>query len=268
VVDPIGFRLSSTHDHRRIVAAVTAVGDHVTTMLPRLASRPELAPRQIAAAFLARCNRLLLSMVLLESNGFPDVAGLPLRPLIESWYLGMFLLFSPDEAMQVIRAAHLHQLRKFDETWDLDDSIEAWVAAGPPIIPRQINWADLTIRVGNLMVAHGYEGARNTAERLYEVTYRSESTVSVHAGYGTVMGHIDERSSSLGVLEVRREPDAGAVRLHLAAALVEGLARAIAQAFGLGTARLDNLGRLLATEAIKGYGTVNADAGELDFQAT
>jgi hypothetical protein len=225
-------------------------------MVPRLTSRADLLPRQYGACCLARCSRLLSAMVELRRLGYSDVVGLPLRSLLECWYLGMYTLFAPGEAIELLRGAHLYQLGHLDDSWEgLAKSVEEWKAIGPPVNPKSINWADLRDCVGALLVEHGEEGARNTSERLYEVLYRSESAMSVHAGIGTLIGHMDPGETGvLGLLEVRKEPEDGEVRIRSAASLVGTLAHFVARTFGFGTARIEKVAAELVREAAASFG--------------
>jgi hypothetical protein len=119
---------------------------HVGKMLPYLNSRPELLPRQYAAACLAKYTRLLDAMMQLRDAGFPDVIGLGLRSLLECWYLGMLLLFSPSEAMTTIGSGHVHQFKQLDASWG--DVSLAWDDIDVGTKPKCINWSDLSKRVG------------------------------------------------------------------------------------------------------------------------
>ncbi len=228
--------------------AVNALVDHVRTkMLPRLASRPDLAPRQYAAAALARCNRLLSSMLLLRTNGYPDLIGLILRPLLECWYIGMYFLLSPAEAMDRTHAAHSLQLTKLDpDAWGNVQQIIDQMVMGP----QSLSWEAVSGRVGDLLTELGHDGARATADKLYEVLYRGESMMSVHGGVGSLIGHFDmpdggSTPASIGILEIRREPDDGDFRIRMAAALLETLARGVAGEFGLQRTEIDRLGAIV-----------------------
>jgi hypothetical protein len=51
---------------------------------------------------------------------------------------------------------------------------------------------------------------------------------------------------SIAILEVRREPDDGGIRMRMSAPLLETLARGVAGEFGLQRTEIDRLGALLA----------------------
>lgn len=228
--------------------AAAALIEHVRLkMIPVLCSKPERAPRQYAAAALARCNRLLAAMFLLRDGDFPDIIGVLFRSLLECWYLGMYFLLAPEEASEKANAAHVHQLGKLDETkWgDIGAVIEQMEIEEP----KALAWDQVAIRVGKLLDESGDIGARTTAEGLYEVIYRGESMMSVHGGLGTLNGHIETGAESLSLRETRLEPDDGGLRIRLGAPLLEALARAVAGEFGLSRTEIDRLGALLADES-------------------
>jgi hypothetical protein len=234
------------------IEAVSTMVDHVRIkILPRLVSRPELAPRHYAAAALARCNRLLAGMLLLRTAGYPDLVGIFLRSLLEAWYTGLYFLLAPDEAMRRSSAAHVLQLTKLDPTrWGDQQTIIDQMFMGPQALP----WEAVSRRVGELLAERGHAEAKSTAEAMYEVLYRGESMMSVHGGVGSLIGHFDMPVStspppSIGILEVRREPDeATAARIRWAASLECYLARAVAEEFGLRYEELERLGALFGDE--------------------
>jgi hypothetical protein len=219
------------------VAVISELVEHVRLrMIPYLTSRPDLAPRHYAAACLARCNRLLSSMIALRSAGYPDVIGLPLRSLLECWYLGIYSLVAPDEAFRVINAGHAHQLGRFDETWPAPST--EWEEISPN--PKPIIWKTLSTRVEQL--AHDHLHARVSVDRLYEVLYRIESLTSVHGGLGVITGHVEGAgTATLSILELRREPSASELRIRMGASLLEILAQAVAIEFGLSTIEIERL---------------------------
>jgi hypothetical protein len=226
------------------IDAVAALVEHVRTqMIPSLFSRPDRAPRQYAAAALARCNRLLAAMIVLRDAGFPDVIGGLLRSLLECWYLGMYFYLSPDEAFERTSAAHLHQLTKLDEArWgDFDHAF--WESH---VDPKGMSWEHVSNRVGTLLAESGNVGAKQTADGLYEVIYRGESMMSVHGGVASLIGHIaGAGTASMSLAAVRLEPDDGGLRIRMGGPLLETLARSIAYEFGLDRTEIDRLGALL-----------------------
>ena len=79
--------------------------------------------------------------------------------------------------------------------------------------------------------------------------------MSVHAGIGTLIGHMDPGETGvLGLLEVRKEPEDGEVRIRSAASLVGALAHFVARTFGFGTARIEKVAAELVREAAASFG--------------
>ena len=223
-------------DSDEVLAVIDSLIGHVRNrIIPYLTSRSDLVPRHYAAACLARCNRLLAATVDLYRTGYPDVIGLPLRSLLECWILGMYYLLAPDEAMTVITAGHVYQLAQFDDTWG--DPARAWHEELPDIAGKRINWRSVFDRVGEL--AQQQKIAGFTAERLYAVLYRIDSHTDVHGGIGAFGGHVDGGGTPvLSIREIRRDPDAGILRIRIGGWLLLRLAKMVAAEFGLSTADL------------------------------
>src|SRR6202022_2281394 len=87
-------------DKQQIVTEVLRLIDeslaHLTSSDP--------SARQVAAAYLARCCRLLKAMLALREDGLLDVVSLPLRPLFEGWVVALWLLYEQDAALDRLTA--------------------------------------------------------------------------------------------------------------------------------------------------------------------
>ena len=134
---------------------------------------------------LARCNRLLLSMFEMRERGYPDLIGILARSYPERWWIGVYLALAPNEALDRLNAAHVHQLTRMDDTWgDLSHVICKMSVSGKT---SPMNWKELVDRVDELYSVSSPENV-DAARRLYEVLYRGESMMSVHGGLGTIAG--------------------------------------------------------------------------------
>lgn len=229
-------------DLRYIVALI----DHVRLgILPHLNSRRDLPARHYAAASLARSNRLLSAMIKLRAAGFPDAVGLLLRSLLECWYLGMYFVLAPAEAYEKTHAAYAYQLAGLDSAYWGDTQR---ILDQMSVDPRRMNWRTVSDRVAALLTDRGYAAMKEMADSLYKTLYQGESAMSVHGGAALLMGlgHFDDVLPTIfGTREVRLEPDDGAIRIHVAAPLVETLARAVCVEFGVGHGEIDRLGPLI-----------------------
>jgi hypothetical protein len=181
-------------------------------------------------------------MIELRSAFFPDVVGLILRSFLECWYLGMYFVLAPEDAYEATHAAHADQLAHLDPTvWTGADEIAAQMANSQ----RRMNWRDVSARVGDLLDSRGYSGVREATDALYKTLYQGESAMSVHAGAGTLTGHFVEASHErFDLSEIPTEPDDGALRIQVAAPLLETLARAVCGTFGIGYGEIDRLAKL------------------------
>jgi hypothetical protein len=222
--------------------AVQALIDYIRSqMLPRLSSRRDLASRHYSGAALIRMVRLVTAMIVLRSEGFPDVIGLPLRTVLECWWLGMYFALAPEEAYMAAHGDHGFQLGRLDPTrWGDTKAVLSQLRVPPK---QELNWKRIAKRVGELYVAHGTTTGPESSMALYETVYRGESMMSVHGGLMNIEGHFDDaHATRFDLREIRPEPDDGEIRIALAAGLVETLARAVAAQFGLSYAQLGQLG--------------------------
>jgi hypothetical protein len=221
--------------------AVRALAEHVRSgMLQYLTSAPDLLPRQYAATALARCNRLLLSMFEMRERGFPDVIGILARSYLECWWIGVYLVLAPAEAIGRLNAAHVSQLMKMTGSWgDMSYVIDKMPFSGKK---SQMNWKELANRVDELYSEFRDEPV-DVASSLYETLYRGESMMSVHGGLGTISGHMLGRPPGpLIVSEVGVDLDDGESRILTIGSLHDTLARTIAGTFGLSRTEIDRLG--------------------------
>lgn len=198
-----------------------------TRFIPHLSSQNHLAPRIYAFACLARCNRLLSGMIALHNSGFDDIAGMNLRPIVECWFLGTYLLLAPDEAYSVLALLHKEQLTKMSKAgWenlaDVIEEIEAFEIDG-----KAHNWRWIAGRIDELLVESG-ESELVTSVLVYNSLYRSESQLDLHAGIGTLQGHVNIRGDTTFTLEVRTGDSYEMARTKPAASLIGLLALMIA----------------------------------------
>jgi hypothetical protein len=223
---------------------VIEMASHIRTeLIPHLQSPQDRAAQHYAAAALARCNRLLLSMLDLRKAGFPDVLGVMLRCLVECWYLGMLAILAPDETHDMIRAAHKWQLERLDDsTWEGVGSVTAQIDQAA----QKMNWKVVSNRVGSLLAELGQPEGQATATSTYETIYRGESLLSVHAGAASLMGHFQEiDAATFSTREIRHEPDDGFSRILAAAPFVGSLASCVASEYGLGNSEVDRISDLI-----------------------
>ena len=111
----------------------------------------------------------MLSMFEMRERGYPDLIGILARSYLECWWIGVYLVLAPEEALDLLNAAHVHQLRKMDGTWgDLSYVINRMEVTGKT---TQMNWKDLADRVDELYTASSPETVE-VASRPYDILYR------------------------------------------------------------------------------------------------
>jgi len=219
--------------HGAIKDLISFVGEQ----LPHLTTRTA-HPRQMAAAYLARMRRLVLGIDVLYGAGLPDVLGGVLRIAYETWATGMWVLCIGDEAAKLIDAEYVIRTNQLIERLDLGIDIipEIEGVPGLPTIRKRIEALEKHLveegvsKPGDLDLTH-------------KIVYDSESGAGVHAGFTSVVGHldVDKHDRWIGVHLERIEEGDGADKLLWAASLLTVFARRLFLAFGIGVTRLDEV---------------------------
>lgn len=247
---PLGRKATLVRAEERRQACVELV-EHVRSLLDDLTSRRNLRPRHFAAMSLARMTRLVESMIELVDAGFGDVVEGVGRTGVETFALGLYVLYGGGDAFDHVRGAHIRQRRtlsyvgidapEWEELLELERDWD-----GPT---DKIVWQDLiTQRLPQLIDPQGRTNAGVFFERLYGQTYRFGSMAGTHAGIGTIAQHHLDRGPLLGVRSVGHTTDDGTGALVFAATLLAMLASHVFHAFGIGTSRCDELLATLAAD--------------------
>src|SRR6516165_5421925 len=103
-------------EHHR---SIRTLADLIEQRVPLLTSRPALAARQYAAAYLARCRRLVLAIDAVRGE-FPDAVGALLRPMFETWLTATWLVLDPDEALPALANDYKVEVEKMTRLAGLD----------------------------------------------------------------------------------------------------------------------------------------------------
>jgi len=225
-------------DSDRLREAAREVVSIVDERLADLSSRRELMPRHFAALGLARCNRLLTAMFALFDGELQDAGGVYARPIFETMIVSLYSLYGGETAYEEVRGAYVQQVERFSNIELLGEAskrlVEGW--EGPK---NRLNIEQLARRVGELLQAEGGASSPETGQMIYDILYRGESLVGIHAGIGSVVGHLEDHGNRLGVARVRQNADDGTGELVLSAVNVIMLAYHVFKTFGIGTARLE-----------------------------
>ncbi|HEY5265638.1 MAG TPA: DUF5677 domain-containing protein [Acidimicrobiales bacterium] len=211
------------------LAASKELNRYITTKFIRhLTSRNNLAPRIYAFAAFARCNRLLTGMIAMHEAGYDDLAGINLRPVVECWFIGTYLLLAPDEANGLLLLLHKEQLERMAKggwenfEWAIEE-IEKFEIDG-----KVHDWKWIAQRVDELLKESG-EDQYVTSELVYNTLYRGGSHSELHAGLGTLQGHVEVQGETTFTVEIRRGEAYEMDRTKPAASLVGLFALMIAE---------------------------------------
>lgn len=212
-------------------------------------------PRHFAAMGLARCRRLLQGMVALREAGVPDAAGVLFRPLWETWLVSIYALYGGDQAYEEIRDAGVEQVSKLPDTpfAEAKQLLRKW--PGPK---TRLNIEQIATKVSKILKGKG-EHHHQLIIDFYNVLYRGESTLNIHAGVHSIAGHLIEEKEYVAVNPVRYSPDEGVGSLLLAATFTGILAKDVFSAFGLKFTELDSI----ANEITEG---ISPDSIEIEFE--
>src|SRR5207253_661917 len=96
-----------------LYGAVTAVNDFVGRRLPLMTtSHAHDIGRQVPAAYLARCRRLLSGMDLLRQSAMVDLVGVLMRVFFETWLHGMWVALEGQEVIDRLSVDYERQVNK------------------------------------------------------------------------------------------------------------------------------------------------------------
>jgi hypothetical protein len=179
-------------------------------------------------------------MIVLHEAGYDDIAGMNMRPIVECWFLGTYLLLAPNEAYSVLVLLHKAQLERMSKGgWknlaEVIEEIEKFEIDG-----KVHDWWWIARRVDELLVESG-ENVYVTSEFVYNALYRSGSHLDLHAGLGTLQGHVGVRGEATFTVEVRRGEAYGMDRSKPASGLIGLLALMIASRISFSDPELSRL---------------------------
>jgi len=216
---------------------IRRLADLVEAQLPLLTT-DENHPlaRQLAAAYLARCRRLVVAMDLLYEAGMRDVVGGVLRICFEAWLTGLWVLFTGRDAVARLNREYISRMNQLIREANLGEPLQDEVDD----VPNPPNVADMASEVGRLLVEAG-DNAGDTLRWSYDLVYRYQSAYGIHRGFASVRDHLDVHGIIWSVRPIRQDPSDGAGELLWGAVLLGVLARRVFVEFGVGVDDLDSL---------------------------
>ena len=160
---------------------------HVYGHVDAFRSRPPRPAKQFAAAGLMRCCAVLKGILVLDEARMPALTGILARQHWETWLVSLYVLLGGDKALQVIIGDDIYWKRRLSKALRLgrDDYHPDWAEK-----PEKLNYKELyEDRLLELLrKRESVDGP--TGVTGYDVTYRYESLVSVHANFTTISGHL------------------------------------------------------------------------------
>ena len=212
--------------------------------------QPDLVGRQCAAGGLARARALLEGIILVGDGNRPDVVGVLLRTLYETYIVSLYLLLGGADAVVEVMGDYAKSARTLAEKHGRPPSpgIALWHALreavgpkGPPV--GRLNYEKIAGQVGGLLQRAGDpRGGKDRAMERYDLVYRVESQLSAHAGLGSMGQYVDWRGEPWAVRARPAVRSVGAEdHVVLAAVMTAHLASHVFRTFGLHTYTADLL---------------------------
>lgn len=189
------------HDHEhQVVEDLTLYLDRTVPLITL-----ETAPWNVfaSAAFLYRCNRLLMGINDAVERGLGDTTGSNVRALYETWVYGHLLLLGDKEENHAMIASARGRAEKVDRAIQAL-GIEHEPVPYDDIVPNAI--CDISIRQRAETLGKKLQTADPAHAELpvdcYESIFRYESHLSTHANFGllsTYVSQVDGHNATIGV---------------------------------------------------------------------
>lgn len=215
--------LGRVHDK---VAALLAV---VEEDLPQI--RTNDGQKLMAAAALARCLRLLDGADVLIRNGRGEVAGGLVRSIFDALVNAVVALYGDEDDWNTMKGNYFWQVSRYT-------LINVEIPADQP--KEKPNFGKLVQRAEALL-KDGRANEANTIRDIYENMYRVESHMSIHGGWGAVIGYVDHNVQPSGLRLHRSEAGDASDLLAIGVELTGYLAQNVYDACGLQGDRLDTV---------------------------
>lgn len=166
---------------------VASLADLIRSKAPLLRSRPDLRPRQLAAAGLMRSVALLVGIGVLRRAGRTDVTGILARQHFETFLVSLYLLFKGEPALEELRADDVYWSRRLSNHTEIPfaEHLAEWKGE-----PRALNYRDIAAALGPLLDAAGKD-VGDGVMKSYNLIYRIQSQVSVHSGLHALQSYVD-----------------------------------------------------------------------------
>lgn len=167
--------------------AATQVLKLIAAEAPRLRCEPNALAKSFAAAGLMRTCALLRGMLVLDDSGLSELTGILARQHWETWLVSLYTLLGGEEAIRAVAADNVYWQRKLEKSLELEPSHQSqWTGS-----VVKLNYRALSDCVLKLLEDRG-ESTAGPVQGVtgYDITYRFQSTMSLHANISTITSHI------------------------------------------------------------------------------
>lgn len=186
----------------------------------------------LAMAALSRCRSLLLGALELHRAGRRDIVGVPIRALLEVWYVGVIALLGDDADLRRLAEDHRYwknQLAKDFPGVEPDEGEETRFS----VYQRAKRADELLAKM---------EPGPDVAVEYYRLFYATESLMSAHAGLESLKDYaFEDPDGTIGIIHEPENDAANYGRLHVAFVLTLLLAKWTWDRTGLDSGAFDEL---------------------------
>ncbi len=171
--------------------------------------------------------------------------------LYETCVFSLYVILSEDPVVFDLMDAYASGTKLLAEKHgrSLGPQIQAWLERGPrspddapPRPVKKLPVEQIAGTVGDLLEQAGDpHGGRTRAIEMYDVVYRTESLLSVHAGLAPFAAYIDWRSAPWSTLELPRVLDIVDDSIVIGAMMTAKVAAHVFRAFGFSASSADAL---------------------------
>lgn len=133
----------------------------------------------IAGLGVARCYSIMQSIVCLANTGRYDTSGSLCRVLFETWFVSEFMVLGGHDAATKLHSAYGFEIDRLNK--NLSSDIQP---IKTDLSPQQLKIAELVTTLTKLLTKIN-DSFSYLPQSIYDVGYRGESFLSIHAGQGS-----------------------------------------------------------------------------------
>lgn len=195
-----------------------------------------------ASGFLARCHALLSGLTTMVEHGEDDAALVLYRPLLETYFSGLYALLGGEEAAAALRAGQEHDAHNIEVALGRATKDDRPEGADMLRVSDYKGRTGLVDRVDALLEDVDPDSA-GWARKVYTTQYLPSSFHDTHGGLGSLSGYVMDDAGGAAVSLRRGEPGIALRILDMAISLLFSFATVWATQVGKDTTAIGDLYR-------------------------